>query len=233
MTLELCIFDPDAWAERSAAALAGLITDAIAARGSCRVALAGGGTPAPVYQRLATADLDVAKVRWFWGDERAVPPDDDSSNYAMARRTLLDPIGASFDNVHRMRGELAPDAAVADYVEQLGEAPIDVMLLGMGGDGHTASLFPSTDMSGDARVLATRSPKPPPQRISLGLRAINEARVVVFLIAGAGKAARLAQVHGQITSGAAVLPAARVQPTRGRLIWLLDTAAAGNLEESP
>jgi 6-phosphogluconolactonase len=218
--------------------IADLVNEAVGSRGRCRVGLAGGGTPAPIYELLSAPPLvgrmPWSEIEWYWGDERAVPPDDPGSNYAMVRRCMLDAVDVLPRNVHRIRGELGAPAAADAYSQVLGDDPIDVLLLGMGGDGHTASLFPDSPGPDEdaARVCATTSPVAPFDRVSLTFGAINSARVVVFLVAGGGKAARLAEVRAQQTGGNPALPAARVQPAGGRLIWLLDAAAAENLEES-
>ncbi len=231
---DLRIFSSDEWSAEAAALLAADIEEVVAERGRCRLALAGGSTPVPVYQHLAAPPLSTrlpwAEVEVFFGDERAVPPDDPSSNYAMAREALLDPLAIEADNVHRIRGELPPAEAARAYAQELGDAPLDIVLLGMGGDGHTASLFPGTpELDSGERVRVTRSPVPPTERVSLGLPVLKGARKVYFLVSGAGKAARLAEVKAQIDDGAPVLPAARVQPTNGLLIWLLDDEAAAKL----
>jgi 6-phosphogluconolactonase len=230
---ELHIVTGPALAGTAAELVATLITEAVRERGRCRFGLAGGSTPQPVYEQLA-GRLPWQAIDWYWGDERMVEPDDAASNYAMVQRCLFGGVDAPPENIHRIHGELATDAAVRAYTELLGDQPLDVLLLGMGGDGHTASLFPDTPAlaNTEARVIATTSPVAPFGRITLGLRAINETRVVVLLVAGAGKATRLAEVHRQITSGVPLLPAALVQPTHGRLIWLIDTDAAEKLEKS-
>ncbi len=202
-------------------------------RGAARLALAGGGTPRPLYERLGSLPwrdrIDWARTELFWGDERCVPPDDPGSNYAMVREALLDRIPVPRGNIHRIRGELGPDAAAVEYAGVLGGVPLDLVLLGMGADGHTASIFPDTAVA-DAereRVLATRSPDPPRDRVSLGLGTLNAAREVAFLVLGGGKAARVAQV---LRPSTAPLPAARVRPTRGALHWFLDALAARDLD---
>jgi 6-phosphogluconolactonase len=226
-----------------AAALAGAVAEDLAARiqraiderGECRLALAGGSSPRPVYERLADPDLssgvDWTRTHVFWGDERCVPPDHDASNYRMADRALLSRVAIPTTNVHRILGERAPAEAARDYERVVGEAAMDVTLLGMGDDGHTASLFPDTAEPTDAaaRVIATRSPAPPPDRVSMTYRALNESRAVWFLAAGANKAERVAEVMRQIARGAPVLPAARIAPTWGELVWYLDAAAAGRI----
>jgi len=215
----------------AAAELAAELARVVSLRGRCRLALAGGSTPAPVYERLAVSPrVPWASVDVFFGDERAVPADDAASNYAMAKRTLLDRAKLPAGNVHRIHGELAPAEAARAYAGVLGDEPLDVVLLGMGGDGHTASLFPDTPQLDAAELVrATHSPVAPHDRISLGMAAINRARAVYFLVAGAGKATRLAEVRDQIAAAAPVLPAAHVQPQNGRLIWLIDSDAASSL----
>ena len=229
---EIQVMPEGRFAELAARRIADAIERAVEARGGCRLALAGGSTPEPVYRALAAIEgVPFAAVDVFFGDERAVPPDDSASNYGMARRALLDGLAVPPRAVHRIEGERgAPDAARA-YAEVLGDTPLDVTLLGMGGDGHTASIFPGAETPREGpRVIATTSPSPPHSRVSLSLGAINESRSVYFLVAGARKAARLAQVRSQIGRGEGALPAARVVPASGRLVWLLDRAAADGIE---
>lgn len=216
---------------------AGWIADEITARigevGRCRIALAGGSTPRPVYAALAgRADLDWDRIDVLWGDERAVGPDDEASNYRMARQVLLDVVDAK--HVFRIEGERAPREAASSYATTLGETPLDVTLLGMGGDGHTASLFPGGQDFPDAteRVIVTRSPVEPTTRISLSLRTLNASRAVFLLVAGAGKARRLAEVHAQLAQVHPTFPAARVRPNAGRLVWIVDEAASAELPDS-
>lgn len=227
------VFIPDDLSEAAATILAADIAEVVAARGRCRVALAGGGTPVPVYQRLAQPPLS-SQVPWasvdlFFGDERVVRPDDPASNYLMVKGSLLDHISIPPGNVHRIHTERPAEEAARAYADVLGDQPLDIAILGMGGDGHTASLFPDTPELGNGeRVRVTHSPEPPPVRISLGLDVFTQAHTVYFLVTGAAKAARLAEIKRQIESGAPVLPAARVQPASGRLVWLIDKPAAGN-----
>lgn len=232
MLPEIKIFDPGDWAARAAAFIAERIRHAVAEHGCCRLGLAGGGTPRPVYEALATLDVPWDKVELLWGDERCVGPDDADSNYAMAKRALIDRVPIPPSEVYRIEGERGMDDAARAYDVQLDLAPVHVLLLGMGGDGHVASLFPGNELDADGRrAIPVIGPKPPPERVSMSLRAINEAGEVIFLVTGAGKADRIAEVHAQIAGGGAQLPAARVQP-EGRLIWLLDTQAATRLEIS-
>ncbi len=217
----------------AAEALAARIASCVADRKRCRLALAGGSSPRPVYERLAAAaGIDWGKVHVFWGDERSVPPDHEASNYGMAQRALLSKVAIPSGNVHRILGEKPPGEAARLYAREVGDEPMDVTLLGMGDDGHTASIFPDTpDLDTAERVVATRSPNPPPDRVSMTLRALSDSRSVLFLVGGASKANRVAEVFDQIASGRRELPAARVAP-RGELVWLMDAAAAARLDET-
>lgn len=226
-----CYASVDEQVEAAARLIAECIQRHIDDRGKCRLALAGGNTPRPVYQRLAQTDLartiDWARVHIFWGDERCVPPDDAASNYRLADIALLAHVPLITSHVHRIEVERGAESAARHYGQMLGSEPLDVVLLGMGGDGHTASLFPrSADLAASARVIPTFSPLPPVPRVSMSLRQINESRAVYLLVTGADKAQRLAEVRRQIESGTPILPAARVQPRSGLLFWLCDAAAA-------
>jgi len=219
-----------------------LATAAIAARGQFVVALSGGSTPRVTYVLLASdefaARVDWSRVHVFWGDERCVPPDHPDSNYRMAREALLDEIPIPTENVHRIRGEWPPDQAATAYQAEL-EAVLgaggrfDLILLGMGADGHTASLFPGTAaMHEQTRwVVAHYVDKLSMWRITLTPVVINAAAHVTFIVSGAGKAERLREVlDGPHQPD--VLPAQIVRPTDGRLLWLVDAAAAVHLREA-
>jgi 6-phosphogluconolactonase len=227
---------PEALTEAAARFVLDSAATAIAERGIFRIALAGGSTPRVLYARLALPDIS-GGVDWphwhvYFGDERAVPPDDDASNYRMARHALLDRVPLPADNVHRISGELEPALAAERYASELGEAPLDLVLLGMGDDGHTASLFLDCTVDRESRlVVATKSPVKPHDRISLTLRALNQARAVLFLVTGASKAARLESVLSELARDAPSFPAAKVRPTSGALYWFLDAAAASRLSE--
>ncbi len=238
--------DAAALAEAAADLFARLAAEAIAARGRFNVALSGGSTPRVLHARLSAPDakraarLDWTRVHVFWGDERCVPPDHPDSNYRMARETLLDRVPLPAANVHRIHGELPPERAAAEYERALrayfgdGSLPrFDLILLGLGEDGHTASLFPGSAALGEAArwaVAVPHSDPPPPPlpRVSLTLPVLNAAAQVVFLVSGAGKAQRLAQV---LRRPGESLPAGRVHPTGG-LLWLVDAAAAQDLKEA-
>lgn len=217
-------FSLSQWPQQVAAAVAGEVQAAVEQRGVCHLALAGGTTPEPAYRALAETQLPWDAVEVWWGDERCVAPDDPESNYGMARRALLAHLHPAPKAVHPMDGTAAPERAAADYGAQLPPA-LDVVLLGVGSDGHTASLFPNgPQASPDQRVQAVQGPKPPAQRLTLTLATLNQARVVVFLVTGADKAPALRRILVEKAN----LPAAKVSP-RERTRWLLDEAAASAL----
>ena len=214
-------------------------------RGRFSVALSGGSTPKAMFKLLASNDYS-DQVAWdkvfvFWGDERFVPPDDQESNYRMARETLLDHVPLPAANIFPVPTVgSTPEAAAQAYAETITaffgrETPrFGLILLGMGPDGHTASLFPGhpePSAPGDELVIAVRdSPKPPPDRLSFTYRLINAAHHVLFLVGGADKAATVQQVL-EGPRRVAELPSQGVQPD-GTLEWLLDEAAAQELQQS-
>jgi len=215
--------------------------DAVAQRGTFRLALAGGSTPRRVYEQLAATEL-AATIAWsrvhvYFGDERCVPASDPASNLRMAREALLDRVPIPRANVHAIDGTQDAASAAAEYERVLGLEPLDLVLLGMGDDGHTASLFPGgpeLDVT-DRMVTPSMAPVAPRLRVTLTLYALDNAREVVFLALGPSKAPRLAEVLGQRAGpvSAATLPAARVRPmsarnnARGRVTWFVDHAALG------
>jgi 6-phosphogluconolactonase len=222
-----------------------LARNAIAARGRCLLALAGGSTPKPLYELLASppyaAQIDWSRAHLFWGDERCVPPDHAESNYRMTREALIDRVPIPSENVHRIRGEADPGQAAEAYERTLREffgpadppaRSFDVVLLGMGPDGHTASMFPETAAPGETRrwVMAVHVDHPHPMwRVTLTTVVLNAAADVTFLVAGADKAARLREVLGE--RGERPLPAQRIAPAHGSLHWMVDAAAAARLEQ--
>lgn len=222
----------------AAAAFVARARRASAERGRFNVALAGGGTPRGLYQRLAALPAgeapDWARVQVFFGDERCVPPDDARSNYRMAREALLDHVPIVPGNVHRMPGEEEPQAAARRYAEVLraafggGDVPrFDLILLGVGDDGHTASLFPGTAALyvRDAWVRAQYVEVQHEWRLTLTLPVIDAARAVWVLATGAGKAAIVHDVlHGPRQPE--VWPVQFVAPVAGEYLWWLDGAAA-------
>ncbi|MEP6767694.1 MAG: 6-phosphogluconolactonase [Acidobacteriota bacterium] len=216
--------------------------EAIAARGVFRVALSGGSTPRRLHERLTRAPfrrgIEWKKIRFFFGDERCVPPESDSSNYLMAARTLLGPLGIAEDRVFRIRGEAPPKTAAAEYARLLegefaaerGGPGLDLVLLGLGPDGHTASLFPGTRAleERDRPASANWVPKLREWRITMTYPVFEAARRVIFLVTGEEKAAPAAAIIGRKKAGRD-LPAARVLPRRGSLLWLLDESAGRDL----
>jgi 6-phosphogluconolactonase len=229
-----------------AAALADLFIEsggsAIAARGRFVVSLAGGTTPKAAYLLLAqaprSAALDWSKVEIFFGDERCVPPDDLQSNFKTADDAFIRTVGIPPRNIHRIRGEDDPANAAQHYRQELrsllGESPrFDLVMLGMGPDGHTASLFPGTDPYADDEMLvrSVYSPSQQQWRITLTPKVLRAARTVVFAVEGSGKAQTLARVR-EGPYEPHVLPAQSVTPVDGALVWLVDAAAASALTET-
>jgi 6-phosphogluconolactonase len=232
-------------ADAVAHALADLFVDvgeaAMADRGSFRVALSGGNTPRAAYELLG-AETTAEQLSWsdvfiYFGDERCVPPGDEQSNYRMAEKTLLDAVPIPPANVHRIRGEIDPATAAADYAQilrtDLGDPPhFDLVLLGLGPDGHTASLFPGTppDTDDDALVRAVYSESQAMWRVTVTPKVINAAHTVAFAVEGVEKTAILATVL-EGPRDPTKYPAQIVAPTSGRLLWLVDELAAGLLHE--
>jgi 6-phosphogluconolactonase len=210
--------------------------DAIALTGRFTVGLSGGRTPKALYELLATdgfADqVDWANVEIFFGDERTVPPDHPDSNFRMASESLLDHVPLPKTNVHRMRGELDPEAAAIEYGKMLkdrfsDDGGLDLALLGMGDDGHTASLFPGTEALKEPkhRCVANFVPKLNTWRITMSAPFLSRSREVLVLVEGASKAARIQEVlEGPPEPDR--LPIQMIQPQK-RLVWLMDVAAAG------
>jgi 6-phosphogluconolactonase len=232
--------DPAALADEGARRFAELARAAIAEHGRFSVALSGGSTPRALYERLARPPLsgavDWANVHVFWGDERFVPPDDPESCYRMARESLLAHVAIPAANIYPVPTVGGtPEAAASAYAETIailfgaGTPRYDLILLGMGPDGHTASLFPGhpevINPSEELVAAVHNAPKPPPTRITFTYKLINAAANVIFLAAGVDKAATLREVL-RGPSDLARLPAQGVRPERGALVWLVDAEAA-------
>ena len=227
----------EALIERSLEVVLSHMQSAIQERGQCTIALAGGGTPKPLYEALATQNLPWDKVHVFWGDERYVPADHPDSNQGMARRAWLDKIDIPADNIHPMPTDGESPAADANKHEDhlreffkvaIGEfPPLDIILLGIGDDAHTASLFPHTDALQITDRLVTVGNKDGQPRITFTAPLINHARCVIFLVSGASKQAALAQIFAS-EADALTYPARLIKP-QGELWWLLDEAAGQNL----
>jgi 6-phosphogluconolactonase len=219
--------------------------ESIAARGRFTVALSGGSTPKRLYQLLADPpfrdQVDWGKIDFFWGDERSVPPDHNDSNYHTAQEAMLRRLPVQAGHVHRMEAERTDrDAAARDYeailsrvfnVKSGGEPPaFDLILLGMGPDGHTASLFPHTTALAEKSrwVVVNYVPKFATDRVTFTASVLNKAREVLFLIAGTDKADPLHQVlEGPPNSD--LYPSQLVKPASGQLVFFLDRAAAAKL----
>ena len=203
--------------EDVAAAAAADIAEALH-QDSRSLVLAGGTTPQRCYELLAEIEVEWGRVSILFGDERCVPPDHPDSNYRMAREALLDRVSPG--TVYRMPAELGPDDGAALYAHVVAAvAPLDLVVLGVGEDGHTASLFPGHPALKAAGLTAGihDSPKPPPQRVTLTLRALQDARRVLILATGAGKAEAVAQARRR------EVPSGMIGGAR----WLIDRAAAG------
>lgn len=227
---------PAAVAEEAARRIVAAYEESIELKGRFSLALAGGSTPKLLYERLAAEpyrdQIDWTKVHVYFGDERCVPPDHAESNYRMAREALLSVVPIPLDNVNRMRGELEPEAAAREYglllKEHFGDAGCDVVLLGMGDDGHTASLFPDTAALRETehRCVANFVPKLDTWRITMTAPFINRAWQVMVLVTGAGKAERLRQVLEEKPDPNQT-PIRLIDPEIGKMVWVMDAAAAG------
>lgn len=202
---------------------------------SCAIAFSGGSTPKDVYAALAKKQgINWQAVRLYWGDERMVPPDHADSNYRMAKEALLDHVGIPKENIFRIKGELPPEEAARDYEEILAQSfnsspPVfDLVLLGLGDDGHTASLFPETEILNESKRNAAEVfvPKFDAWRVSLTYPVLNHAKKVLFLVAGESKAEMVKQILGS-SKPQISLPASVVALAEGKLTWFLDSPAAG------
>jgi 6-phosphogluconolactonase len=237
--------DSQAAAEAAAAFVLEVGQEAIRAKGRFFIALSGGTTPETLYRTLTSPAFvdrfDWSRTTFFFSDERCVPPNDPRSNYALANKTLFTPLKITSSQVYRMAGESRdPPEAAHEYEQQLYLATktplsvqpsLDLILLGLGEDGHTASLFPGAPVLRDRQrlIAATQSPKDPPNRLTMTFAAINRASVILFLVAGSGKAGVVRAILDPKTEAERQLPASLVEPEEGRLIWFLDRAAAAEL----
>ncbi len=226
---ELVVLPPGTFGSLAARRMAAEIRRVLQTRDRCALALSGGETPRPVYQRLAAElpERDVwSRVEIYFADERCVPPDDPASNYRMVRETLLDLLPASPAHVHRIEGERPDrDAAARAYEARLPER-LDLLVLGLGPDGHIASLFPRSASLAESRrrVLVVTAPKPPPDRLTITPPVIRAAGLTIGLVAGGEKAEALARVLDGADD---------IEQTPGRIardgLWIVDTAAAARL----
>jgi len=237
--------DPEAVARRAADTFASAAQEAAAARGAFTVALSGGDAPRPFFAMLARQQF-AQKIPWrrvylYWGDERCVPPDSEQSNYGMANELFIRHVPVPDENVQRMRGEDDHEEAARAYERLLPQPPalaahshadlpvLDYVLLGLGPDGHTASLFPhSPALAVEDRLVVVNEGEGTGKRLTVTYPVINAARRVVFLVTGAAKAGIVAEVLEGLRAPDAV-PAQAVGPVHGSLTWLLDEAAASEL----
>ena len=234
--------DGQEWADEAAALVHAASVEAIQSHGRCLISLAGGTTPRTFYKTLAAPDwkgrFDWSHIFFLFGDERCVPPEHPESNFATAQTTLFQPLGIHPGHIHRMKGEAQdPREAAQEYEEglrQLTNCPapqiprIDLILLGLGEDGHTASLFPGTEALHEwtRAVTVGHAPAGVRTRLTMTLGVLNRATVVLFLVSGSSKAQIVQTIlHPQRPSDR-ILPAAMVAPETGRLTWMLDRSAA-------
>ncbi len=215
-----------------------IVAAAKAKTGIFSLVLSGGNTPKALYELLASpayvSQIDWSKIEIYFGDERCVPPTDHESNYLMAKTALLDKVPIDAGRVHRIRGEIDPQAAAIEYGQLLkskfGDGGADVLLLGMGDDGHTASLFPGTAALKEThhRCAANFVPRMNVWRVTMTYPFLNKSAVVMMLVVGAGKAQRLVEVlkGPRDVEG---LPIQGIEPVGGKLTWLLDAGAASGL----
>jgi 6-phosphogluconolactonase len=218
-----------------------IANQSIAKRGRFMVALSGGNTPMRLYDLLGNRyqnKVDWKQVHFFWGDERCVPVDDAGNSYGQAKNIFLDKVNAPAKNIHRIQSDLEPAEAAIDYANTLkvfSEPPLDwprfdLVLLGMGEDGHTASLFPGSPVEVDSPTLAVTAnyQDRPANRVTLTQNVFNDAYNIIFLVSGISKAVTLLNVlNGEYLPE--LYPAQRIDPQNGKVIWLADEAAASQL----
>jgi 6-phosphogluconolactonase len=206
------------------------------------ILLSGGNTPSELFKRINKKyaySIEWERIHFWWGDERCVSPDNENSNYKQANDFLLSQILIPFENIHRIKGENNPDeeavryaAEIKDNLNYRGENPVfDLVLLGLGEDGHTASIFPDElELFEDERICAvTKHPLTGQKRITITGKVLNNANRVFFLVTGANKAQRISEIMND-DEAAKLLPAYYISPTNGELIWFIDEAAAQKIQ---
>ena len=194
------------------------------------IVLTGGRTPKEAYEQAARNEPDWSKVELWWGDERCVPPDDENSNYGMAKKALLDNLERGPRAVHRIKGELGKEQAAADYERELGDTKLDLLLLGIGPDGHVASLFPNAPTLRESRRVLPAEPglEPFVDRVTLSLPTLRGAAEILFVVAGAEKADAVRRAF--VEEPGEATPSSLVRAESGRTTAILDRAAAAKLE---
>lgn len=229
--------DEKSVAKEAAARMARHIHEALRARGVAHVAISGGTAPLPAYAQLTRETIDWSKVHLWWVDERAVPPDHERSNFRGAKHSLLDAASIPEANVHRMRGEIDPTAAAAEYdallrdtvATKVGGIPaLDLLVMGVGEDGHTASLFPgeSTLLVTDRLVASVAASGDREARITLTVPMLESARASVWIVVGAKKHPALERIWAA-SGDVKATPARVVKSFRGAVTWVIDRAAGG------
>lgn len=226
--------DKNALTRAAAERIIELLNQRLREKERATLVLTGGKTPEPVYRLLALSlnlePIDWSRVHFFWGDERCVHPESRDSNFGMAWHSLISKLHVPSGHIHRMIGEM-PDAETAASLYETeirsvlpgtGIPSFDLVLLGMGEDGHVASLFPGTHLEEERLVMASQVPATGAKRISMTPRLLNESRNLIFIVAGSSKAKALAEV----LEGNRDLPAAMICPVRDNLIWMTDQSAA-------
>lgn len=212
------------------------IQDTISQKGTCTIALAGGSTPKPIYEAIALSQLSWNKIHVFWGDERYVPPTHDDSNQKMAKEAWLDKVDIPAENIHPMPTSsqnpqddaLKHEEEIRQFFNSAQEFPaFDIILLGMGDDGHTASLFPHTQALENTENLVTVGNRGESLRLTFTAPLINAAHCVIFLVSGSNKQNALKEVFSE-DSNAHEYPSKMIQP-QGELIWFIDSDAVGEL----
>jgi 6-phosphogluconolactonase len=221
-------------------------TQANKERGRALIVISGGSTPLALF-RMLTDEPYRGRINWdavhiFWADERCVPPDDPGSNYGQARKAFLDHVPIPEENVHRVNTDLGPIDAAEEYANTLRDfrdLPLDwprfdLVFLGMGDDGHTASLFPSSevDITSPTMAMTAHYQDRPANRVTLTPRAFNTARKIVFLVGGENKAETLARVLDEENYQPELYPVQRIRPMEGKVIWMMDEAAASRLPKN-
>ncbi len=194
-----------------------------AARDGAHIALAGGTTPSRAYELAAALEPDWHRAELWWGDERCVPPHDERSNFRLARESLLDRL-ARLPAVHRIRGELEPEAAAAAYDEELRGVPLGLVLLGLGVDGHTASIFPGSSVLSEEERLAVAVRGPDLDRVTLTPPALGAASSILFLVTGGEKAGAVRRAFAAAPDSGT--PASLIRSQQGRTVVIVDRAAA-------
>ena len=208
---------------------------------SIHILLSGGNTPALLFQKLSSkyaADIDWERIHFWWGDERCVLPDNQQSNFKSANDLLLSLVAIPAENIHRIKGEEIPEVEAKRYADDIkinlnfrGDSPVfDLVILGLGDDGHTASIFPDElELFEDERICAvTRHPLSGQARITITGKVLNNASRVFFLVTGENKAQRIAEIMND-DEAAKLLPAYYISPKNGELIWFIDEAAAAKI----